>query len=171
MGLHFLPRCNPWLKGRCTWSIQWDGQEVRSQTDYILVTDHRLFQDVDVRDTQHHSDHYMILGYLRGDPAKDIMGYLRKARRLPLRPLRHDIASDPYKLFSELNTQIPKFPLHKWLRWSWIYDKTWASIDARAIARREGAQRTVRKLSQRIRAGLRTDQKRRAEESGSTIEA
>ena len=49
-------------------------------------------------------------------------------------------------------------------------DKNWAAINARVTARREGDQRNVRKLSQRIHAGLKTDWKRRVEESGRTIE-
>ena len=51
MGLHYLSWNKPRLQDRCTWSMQQDGREVRSQTDYILGTDCRFFQDVDVRDT------------------------------------------------------------------------------------------------------------------------
>ena len=51
MGLHFLPQRMQWLQDRCTWSMNQDGQEVRSRTKYILGTYHRLFQDVAVRDT------------------------------------------------------------------------------------------------------------------------
>ena len=32
MGLHFLPRRKMWLKDMCTWRMQWDRQEVWSQT-------------------------------------------------------------------------------------------------------------------------------------------
>ena len=98
---------------------------------------------------------------MRGDPAKDLMDYLHKARRFPLRPLCHDLASDPNKLFTELKTQIPKPPLCERVRWACISDDTWASIDARVTARQEGAHQTVQQLSRRIRAGLRTDWKRR----------
>ena len=54
MGLKFLPRRKPWLQGGFTWRIQRGGREVRSWTDYILGTDHILFQYLAVRDTQHH---------------------------------------------------------------------------------------------------------------------
>ena len=57
IGLHFLPRRKPWLQDMCKWSMWRDGQEVRSQTDYILGIDHRMFQYVAVRDSQHHSYH------------------------------------------------------------------------------------------------------------------
>ena len=103
MGFHFLPWSNLWLKDMCTWRMQRNRQEVRSWTDYILGTDHRLFQDVAAWDTRHYLGHYMVLGYLRGEPAKDLVGYLRKLRRFPLRPLSPlncDLASARDKLFS-----------------------------------------------------------------------
>ena len=107
MGMHFLPRRKLWLKDRYTWRIKRDGREVRSWTDYILGTDRRLFQDVAVRNTRHHLDHYMVLGCLRVDPTKELEGYLRKSRRSPL---CCDLLSAPDKLFSERNTQIPNPP-------------------------------------------------------------
>ena len=45
------------------------------------------------------------------------------------------------------------------------------SIDARAIACQEGAQRTIQKIIRWIRTGLITDQKRREEEAGRTIDS
>ena len=48
IGPHFLPQRKPWLKERCTWIICRYNQEVRSQMEYILGTDHRLFQEVTV---------------------------------------------------------------------------------------------------------------------------
>ena len=45
------------------------------------------------------------------------------------------------------------------------------NFDARITARQEGSQRTIRKLSRQIRAGLITDRKRMAEGSGSTIDS
>ena len=52
---------------------------------------------------------------LMGDPAKELTGYLRKAFRSPLRPLRRDLVSEPDKLFSDLRTLIPKPPLCEWV--------------------------------------------------------
>ena len=99
MGLHLLPRHKPWLKNRFTWIMQQYRQEFQSQTDYILGTDCRLFRDVAVRDTRNHLDYYMVLGCLRGEPVKELTGYLLKARRFPFRPLRRDLASAPDKIF------------------------------------------------------------------------
>ena len=53
------------------------GREVRSQTDYILGTDRRLFRNVAVQDPRHNSDNYMVLGCLPSPPpdgAQDIPG-------------------------------------------------------------------------------------------------
>ena len=116
--------------------MQWDGREVRYQMDYIIVTNFRLFQDVAVRDTRHHLDHYMFMGCLRGDPAKELTGYLQKSCHPPIRTLRCDLASEPDNIFSQFMTQIPKPPLHERVRRAWISDKTWASIDTRVNARR-----------------------------------
>ena len=108
MSLYFLQQQKTWLKDRCTLRMQWDGREVRSRREYILGTDRILFQDAAIQDTRHHSEHYMVLGCLRGGPTKDLTGCLQKACRFPLRPLRHNLVLAPDKLFSELKTQIPK---------------------------------------------------------------
>ena len=42
------------------------GKAVRSRTDYILGTDRSLFRNVAVRDPRYNSDHYMVMGLLRG---------------------------------------------------------------------------------------------------------
>ena len=124
MGFHFPPFRNPRLQDRCMCSMYQDGQEVRSHMDYILVTYCILFQDVAVRYTQHHSDHYMFLGYLWGGATNELMEYLRKAHHFPLRTLCRDFLSAPYKLFSDINTQIPDTPMFEWVRRSWISEKT-----------------------------------------------
>ena len=62
----------------------WEGREVRSQTDYILGTDHRLFWNVSVRDPMHNSDQYMVLGCLRSAPIREHTKYLGGRKRLPL---------------------------------------------------------------------------------------
>ena len=79
MGLHFLPRRKPWLQDRCTWIMRKNRRYFWSQTDYILVMYSRLFQDVAVWDPQHNLDHYMVLGFIRGEPEKELTKYLCKA--------------------------------------------------------------------------------------------
>ena len=87
MGLHFLPWCKLWLHNMCTWIMRRDRQDVRSRTDYILGTYRRLFQGMAAQDMRHHSNHYMVLGCMRGEPATELTGYLRKAHRFILHPL------------------------------------------------------------------------------------
>ena len=62
---------------------------MRSQTDYILVIDRRLFQNVSVWDPLHNSDHYMILGCLYGATQWGNYRYLRKIWILTLHPPLH----------------------------------------------------------------------------------
>ena len=38
-------------------------------------------------------------------------------------------------------------PMREIVRQDWIYDETWAAMEARVTARQEGAQRTIRQLS------------------------
>ena len=76
MVTHFLPRRRRWCQDGRTWSMLRKGREVRSRTDYILGTDHRLFGNVSVRDPRHNSDHYMVLGCLHSASLTDHKRYL-----------------------------------------------------------------------------------------------
>ena len=73
---HFLPRWRSWLRDGRTWIMIQEGRDVRSRTDYILGTDHRLFGNVSVWDPGHNSDHYMVLGCLRSTSLKEHAQYL-----------------------------------------------------------------------------------------------
>ena len=146
-GINFLPHRKPWFQDRCTCSMRRDGIEVWSWMDYILGAYCRLFQDVAVRDPRHNSDHYMVLGCLSEDPEKELMEYLLKACHFPFQTIHCNLASMPDKLFSDLNTQIPKIPLRERVSLAYIYDVTWAAMDTRVTALYEGAQRTIRKLT------------------------
>ena len=50
MAQHFMPQRRRWSRDRRTWDQRRKGKLVRSQTDYILGTDRRLFKNVAVRD-------------------------------------------------------------------------------------------------------------------------
>ena len=69
---HFLPQESRWCRDQRTWGVIRKGREVRYRTDYILGTDRRLFRNVAVRDPQHNSDHYMVLGCLPRSPSRRI---------------------------------------------------------------------------------------------------
>ena len=62
------------------------GQEVRSQTDYILGTDQRLFRNVSAWDPRRNSDHYLIVGWLYSTTLRENSKYLGRHTRIPLRP-------------------------------------------------------------------------------------
>ena len=51
-----------------------------------------------------------------GDPKKELMEYLRKARPFLLRPLRRNLALMSDKLFLDIKTQISKPPLRERVR-------------------------------------------------------
>ena len=90
----------------------------------------------------------MVLCYMRGELTKELTDYLRKAHRLPFRPIRCDLTSVSDKIFSDLKTQIPKPPpLRERSRQDWMSDGTWETMDTRVTARREGDHITVWKLS------------------------
>ena len=60
------------------------GREVKSQMEYIMGSDRRIFQNMAVRDLQHNSDHYMVLGCLHGGSLRENSNYLGRRTRLPL---------------------------------------------------------------------------------------
>ena len=61
-----------------------EGKVVRSRTDYILGTDHRLFWNMSVRDPRHNTDHNMVLGCLCSAHEREHTKYLTGRNRLPL---------------------------------------------------------------------------------------
>ena len=83
---HFLPLWLSWFRDRRTWSMIWEGREVRSRTDYILGKDCRLFGNVSVRDPRHNLDHYMVMICLHSASLRDHARYLGGRKRLPLCP-------------------------------------------------------------------------------------
>ena len=58
----FLPRRRRWGRERRTWSMVREGKVMRSRTDYLLGTDRSLFRNVSVRDQQHNTNHFMVVG-------------------------------------------------------------------------------------------------------------
>ena len=100
MSEHFLPRRLPWCRDGRTWSMLRKGREVRSRTDYILETDHRLFRNVSIQDPRHNSDHYMVLGFLHSASLTEHTRYLGGRKKLPLRPPTEPTRED--KIFAAL---------------------------------------------------------------------
>ena len=81
-----LPVLQAWCKDHRTSAMVQQGRVVRSQTYYILGSDHQIFQNVAVRDLSHNSDHLMALGCLHRTSPRENLHYLRRRTRLPLHP-------------------------------------------------------------------------------------
>ena len=84
---HFLPQRQVWCKERSTWAMVKQGRAVRSRTDYILVSDLRIFQNMSVWYPRHNSDYLMVIGCLNGaPPPREHSRYLGCRTRLLIRP-------------------------------------------------------------------------------------
>ena len=59
---HYLPCQKPLKRDDWMWSILHCGKKVWSQTNYILITDQHMFQNVDVQNPRHNTDHYLVIG-------------------------------------------------------------------------------------------------------------
>ena len=105
---HFLPRNKLWLKDGFTWSMHRGGREVYSWTNYILVTDSRLFQNVAVRDARQNTYYYLVLGCLHRAAPSAPLPYLGNCTPFPIRP---PVTPDKVdRMFSELWRFIPSLP-------------------------------------------------------------
>ena len=139
-----------------------EGREVRSRTDYILGTDHRLFGNVSVWYPRHNSDHYMVLGCLHSAPPREHARYLGGRKRLPLLPPTAPTREDG--IFAALQRAIPK-PLAQEARKDvWILAATQRLVDKRVSACQDIVkdQALIRRLGCAIKVSLR-DRKRRSE--------
>ena len=81
-------------------------REVKSQTEYILGTDRRLFWNVSVRDSRNNSVNYMVLGCLCSAPRRGHSRYLGGRKQPPLRPPTALTREDG--VFAALRRTIPK---------------------------------------------------------------
>ena len=76
------------------------GQEVRSRSDYILGIDCCLLHNMAVQDTRHNTDHYLVLGCLRGATPAAHLRYLGRHKHFPINPPTNLDGVD--RLFAEL---------------------------------------------------------------------
>ena len=145
MAAHFLPRKRRWGRERRTWAMVGGGGAVRSRTDYILGTDRSLFRNVAVRDPRYNSDHYMVMGLIRGGTARAHGMYIAGRRKIPLKPPRRPTRED--ELFGDLRRVVLKLQPREQHRNTWISEETWRIIDERVTMRRKSRARTgLRKL-------------------------
>ena len=144
---------------------------MRSRTDYIMGTYLRLFGNVSVRYPRHNSDHYMVLGCLHSASLREHARYLGGRKRLPLCPLTEPTRED--RIFADLWRDVPKPRAQEVGKKSWILTTMWRLVNERVSARRDIAkeQSLIRRSGRAIRASLRKNRKRRAEEAGAEVEA
>ena len=76
------------------------GKATRSLTDYILGTDRSLFRNVAVQDPRYNSDHYMVVGLIRGGTTREHIRYIAGRRQIPLTPPKRPTREDT--LFGDL---------------------------------------------------------------------
>ena len=107
---------------------------IRSQTDYLLVTDGSLFRNVAVRDPKNNSDHYMVVGHLRSGTAREHARYIRERRRIPLQPPKEPTRKDD--LFGDLRRAVPKPHEQEKYRNAWISEEMWRLNNERVSAKR-----------------------------------
>ena len=133
------------------------GREVRSRTDYILGTDHRLFRNVAIQDPWHNSDHHLVLVCLHSAPLREHTEYLGRRTRLPLWPLITPTREDG--LFMDLRRSIPKSKTQEVRKNGWILADTWRLFNKRVSARWDPAreQAHIRRLGCAINAILREE--------------
>ena len=82
------------------------GKAIRSRTDYILGTDHSLFRNVAVQDPRYNSDHYMVVGLLKGGTTREHIRYIAGRLRIPLTP--PETPPRENTLFGDLQRAVPK---------------------------------------------------------------
>ena len=145
------------------------GGAVRSRTDYILGTDRSLFRNVAVRDPHHNSDHYMVMGLLRGRTGREHVKYIAGQRRIPMKPPKRLTRED--ELFGDLRWAVPKPQPREQHRNAWISEETWRIVDERVtMILKPRAQAGIRRLGRAIQASLKGDRRRRVEEAGTAVE-
>ena len=122
MTAHFLPRKRRLGRERRTWIMVREGKVIRSRTDYLLGTDCSLFRNVVFRDPRDNSDHYMVVGLLRGGTTREHIRYIAGRRRMQLKPPREPTRED--MLFGDLRRAVPKPHMREHHRNAWISKET-----------------------------------------------
>ena len=94
------------------------GREVCSRTNYILVKDRWLLQNVAVRDAWYNTYHYLVLGCLHGAALTTHSLYLGKQTRFPIKPPPTPNGVD--HVFADLQEAITKPRCQERLHQAWI---------------------------------------------------
>ena len=112
-----------------------------------------------VRDPRYNSDHYMVMGLLRGRTGREHAKYIAGRRNIPLKPPRRPTQED--KLFGDLRRAVPKPQPRKQQQNAWISEETWRLVDEQVTMRWKKRARTgLRRLGRAIQASMKGDRKR-----------
>ena len=60
------------------WEMVQQGRVMRSCTDYIVGYDCQIFRNVAIWYPRHNSDHFMVMGFLRGASPREQLRYARR---------------------------------------------------------------------------------------------
>ena len=123
-----------------------------------------------VWDPRNSSDHYLVLGCLRGNPLREYPEYLGRRKRLPLQPPTTPTREDG--LFSSIHRSVPKSKARKARKKVWILASTWRLFNERVFTRRDLArnQTLIQRLGRAIAAKLKGGWRRRAEKAAKEVE-
>ena len=132
---------------------------MQSRTDYILVYDRQIFQNMDVQDLMHNYDHLMVLGCLRGASSREHTCYLGSRTRLPLCLPSRQMRTRADNIFADLRRAIPKPDKRAAHHNSWILEDTRRIIDERVYMRQETGRdhHRIIWLGRAIREALKED--------------
>ena len=105
-----------------------------------MGSDHQIIQNVAVWDPRHNSDHFMVMGCLRGASPREHYRYLGSRKRLPLLPPVRQTRTQADKIFSELQRAVPKSDKQTARHNTWISAETWRLVDERFSMQQEPGQ-------------------------------
>ena len=146
---------------------------MRFRKDYILGSDRQISQNAAVRDPRHNSNHFMVMGCLRGASPREQYCYLGSRTRLPLCPSVRQTRAQADKLFSELQRAVTKPDKHTARHNLWMSVETWRLADKRVSIQWEPGrdQRQIRRLGRAIRSFIKEDRRRRVTTAGEEVES
>ena len=144
----FLPQLRAWCKDQRTWEMARQGRAVRYRTDYTLGSNRWIFQNGDVWDLRHNSDHLMVIGRLYSASLMEHSRYLGRRMRITLQPPVRQTRTRAEKIFADLRRAALKPDKQAMRQNLWILAEIWRIVDERVSMRREPGrdQRKLRRL-------------------------
>ena len=95
----------------------------------VLGSDCQIFQNVAIQDPRNNSDHYMVLGCLRGASPREHTHYLEHRTRLPLHPPGRQMRTQADNIFAEMRGAVLKPEKQAARHNAWISEASWRLFD------------------------------------------